>query len=57
MHLFLVTEWPEFKLPEFKKVKELMKNHVIFDGRNVYDAQEMSNLGFEYFGIGTGLKP
>ncbi|MCB2207584.1 MAG: UDP-glucose/GDP-mannose dehydrogenase family protein [Bacteroidetes bacterium] len=55
--LFLVTEWPEFKLPDFKKVKELMKRHVIFDGRNVYDANEMSHLGFDYFGIGTGLRP
>lgn len=55
--LFLVTEWPEFKLPDFKKVKELLNNQVIFDGRNVYDAKEMNNLGFEYFGIGTGLKP
>jgi len=55
--LFLVTEWPEFKLPQFKKIKELMKKHVIFDGRNVYDANEMRNLGFDYFGIGTGLRP
>ncbi len=55
--LFLVTEWPEFKLPDFKRIKEILKNNVIFDGRNVYDAQEMSSLGFEYFGIGTGLKP
>jgi UDPglucose 6-dehydrogenase len=54
--LFLITEWPEFKLPDFKKVKELLKNHVIFDGRNVYDANEMSQLEFSYYGIGTGQK-
>ena len=52
--LFLVTEWPEFKLPDFKKMKNLLINHVIFDGRNVYDADEMRQLGFAYFGIGTG---
>ena len=51
--LFIITEWPEFKFPDFKKVKNLMKKHVIFDGRNVYDPNEMKALGFDYFGIGT----
>jgi len=51
--LFLITEWPEFKFPDFNKVKNLMKKHVIFDGRNVYDPNEMKALGFDYFGIGT----
>jgi len=54
--LFLITEWPEFKFPDFNKVKALMKNHVIFDGRNVYDPNELKALGFDYFGIGTTPK-
>ena len=54
--LFIITEWPEFKFPDFNKVKTLMKNHVIFDGRNVYDANEMKALAFDYFGIGTASK-
>jgi len=54
--LFLITEWPEFKFPDFNKLKNLMKKHVIFDGRNVYDPNEMKALGFDYFGIGTTSK-
>jgi UDPglucose 6-dehydrogenase len=54
--LFLITEWPEFKFPDFSRVKELMNTPVIFDGRNVYDAGEMKEQGFDYFGIGTGKK-
>ncbi|HHL57947.1 MAG TPA: UDP-glucose/GDP-mannose dehydrogenase family protein [Bacteroidetes bacterium] len=54
--LFLITEWPEFKFPNLKKIKSLMKNPVIFDGRNVYDVAEMNELGFDYFGIGTGSR-
>ena len=54
--LFIVTEWPEFKFPDFNKVKALMKTHVIFDGRNVYDPSEIKALGFDYFGIGTTIK-
>ncbi len=51
--LFLVTEWPEFKLPNLKVMKKLMLKHVVFDGRNVYDIEEMTEAGFDYFGIGT----
>jgi UDPglucose 6-dehydrogenase len=50
--LFLITEWPEFKFPNYKIMKKLMGGHVIFDGRNVYDKQEMKEEGFDYFGIG-----
>ena len=52
--LFLVTEWPEFKFPNFKIIKKLMSDAVIFDGRNVYDTKEMKEEGFEYYGIGVG---
>jgi UDPglucose 6-dehydrogenase len=50
--LALMTEWSEFHLPDFEKMSVLMKNKVIFDGRNIYDPQELKGLGFEYFGIG-----
>ncbi len=51
--LFLVTEWPEFKFPNFKVMARLLKNKVIFDGRNVYDANELKEAGYDYYGIGT----
>ena len=57
--LLLITEWPEFRLPDWNEIKENMKGHVIFDGRNIYTADEMVDNGFEYFGIGRyaeGLK-
>lgn len=51
--LFLVTEWPEFKFPNFNVMAKLLSQKVIFDGRNVYDVNEMRAEGFQYFGIGT----
>lgn len=50
--LLLITEWPEFRLPNFKVMTKLLKNQVIFDGRNIYDAKELKDLGFIYYGIG-----
>lgn len=50
--LLLVTEWKEFRVPDLAIMKKYLKNHVIFDGRNIYDAKEMTAAGFEYFGIG-----
>jgi len=50
--LILVTEWPEFRLPNWEKIKNNMKGHVIFDGRNIYNSDEMKTKGFEYYGIG-----
>ena len=50
--LMLVTEWSEFKFPNVKVVKKLLKNPVIFDGRNVYEKDFMEENGFEYYGIG-----
>ena len=52
--LVLVTEWNEFKELDFKKIKKLMKQAVIVDGRNIYNPQEMKRLGFRYVGIGRG---
>lgn len=48
----LLTEWPEFRLPDFEKVSKLMKDKVIFDGRNIYDPSEIKKAGFIYYGIG-----
>jgi len=50
--LFLATEWPEFRVPNFGVMKRLMKHPVIFDGRNVYEAQRVKDNGFDYFCIG-----
>jgi UDPglucose 6-dehydrogenase len=50
--LLLITEWNEFRRPDFRRVKELMKSPVIFDGRNVYDPAELKKLGFVCYGIG-----
>lgn len=50
--LLLVTEWNEFRLPNWKLVKENMKHHVLFDGRNVYNAKDIADKGFTYYCIG-----
>jgi UDPglucose 6-dehydrogenase len=48
----LMTEWAEFHLPDFSKMAGLMREKVIFDGRNIYDPSEIKKNGFKYFGIG-----
>lgn len=50
--LFIATEWPEFRTPDFDKVTSLLKNKVIFDGRNLYDLDQMKDLGYTYYSIG-----
>jgi len=50
--LCVVSEWNEFRNPNFERMSSLMKSPVIFDGRNVYDAGRMRKRGFTYFGIG-----
>jgi UDPglucose 6-dehydrogenase len=50
----LVTEWKPFRHPDFERMRALMKNAVIFDGRNQYDPKVMKASGFEYYGIGRG---
>ena len=50
--LILVTEWNEFRNPDFKKMKVLLQDPVIFDGRNQYSRREMRELGFDYVGVG-----
>jgi UDPglucose 6-dehydrogenase len=48
----LVTEWSEFRSPNFRVLQKLLKNKLIFDGRNIYDPSEMAELGFSYYAIG-----
>lgn len=50
--LVLVTEWPEFRLPNYRVLQKLLKNKVIFDGRNIYDPEELAELSFTYYAIG-----
>ncbi len=50
--LILVTEWNEFRIPNFRVIEKLMKNKLIFDGRNIYDPDELDDLGFSYYPIG-----
>ncbi len=50
--LALVTEWNEFRLPNFKVLGKLMKEQVIFDGRNIFEKEELQEHGFQYSGIG-----
>ena len=51
--LLLITEWPEFRVPNFDVVERLMKQKVVFDGRNIYDKPELKAMGYAYYGIGT----
>ena len=51
--LILLTEWKEFRSPDFEKLKKLLKNAIIFDGRNQYNAFNLNKLGFEYYQIGV----
>ena len=50
--LVIVTEWNQFRRPDFTIMKKLMKQPVIFDGRNIYEPAEMTAKGFTYYGIG-----
>ncbi|HEX9453398.1 MAG TPA: UDP-glucose/GDP-mannose dehydrogenase family protein [Candidatus Binatia bacterium] len=50
--LLILTEWNEFRRPDFQRVKSLLRQPVIFDGRNIYDAEDLIKLGFKYYSIG-----
>jgi len=52
--LVLVTEWTEFREPDFDKISSLLKNKVIFDGRNIWNPKKLVSKGFTYYGIGRG---
>ena len=51
--LILMTEWNEFRRPDFDEVKRRMKQPIIFDGRNIFRRKTLEDQGFTYYGIGT----
>ena len=53
--LLLLTEWNEFRRPDFDRVKDLLKSPVIFDGRNQYDGERLKQRGFEYYCVGKKI--
>ena len=53
--LAIVTEWQEFRSPDFDDIKRALRSPVIFDGRNLYDPEHMSRAGFSYYAIGRGI--
>jgi len=53
--LVVITEWNEFRSPDFGMLKARLREPVIFDGRNLYDPDHLSQLGFSYYGIGRGI--
>lgn len=50
--LVIATEWSEFRTPDFEKISSLLKNKVIFDGRNLFDLKHMEEMGFYYVSVG-----
>ncbi len=50
--ILLVTEWTEFRVPNWKVVSKLLEEKVVFDGRNIYDREELEAYGYAYYGIG-----
>ena len=52
--LVIVTEWKSFRVPDFEKLHEELRDHVIFDGRNLYDPLRVESVGLAYYGIGRG---
>ena len=50
--LAVVTEWHEFREPDFSKMRKLLREPVVFDGRNIYEKAQMKSLGFTYYSIG-----
>ncbi len=53
--LILITEWSEFRILNYALLKKLMREHVVFDGRNIYDPSEMKENGITYYGIGRNV--
>jgi len=53
--LIVVTEWSEFRMPNFKVLEKIMNEKTIFDGHNIYDPEEMSELAYNYYSIGRNM--
>ena len=52
--MILITEWKEFRSPDFYEIKKRLKQPIIFDGRNQYNKELLKELGFEYYQVGVG---
>ena len=52
--LVVVTEWKQFRSPDFVRLREMLNDAVVFDGRNLYDPQDIEAAGLAYYGIGRG---
>ena len=52
--LLIVTEWNEFRRPDFARMKQTLAQPVVFDGRNIYEAEQMVDAGFTYYSVGRG---
>lgn len=50
--LLILTEWDDFRTPDFEKMKQLMKGNIIIDGRNIYEREDIEELGFKYHAVG-----
>jgi UDPglucose 6-dehydrogenase len=55
--LIILTEWKEFRSPDFDGIAAALRHPVIFDGRNLYEPARMAERGFEYYGVGRGSRP
>lgn len=53
--LIIMTEWNDFRLPNFDQIKSRLKSPVIFDGRNLFKTQQILSEGFEYYAIGKRI--
>lgn len=54
--VLLITEWRQFRYPDFKRIASLLRNPVVFDGRNLYNPEDLSKAGFSYYGIGRSSR-
>jgi len=52
--LVIVTEWPEFRSLDFRAIRDAMRNPLLIDAQNMLDAEEMTQMGFRYLGVGRG---
>ena len=55
--LALVTEWRDYRRPNFERLAGLMRGKAVFDGRNIWEPSDVRAAGFTYFGIGRGTRP
>jgi len=53
--LCVLTEWNQFRFPDFHKMKSMMRTPIVFDGRNLYNAQQMRTFGFDYYAVGKAV--